>query len=49
MQTQTTQFAVETKNGVVKRIGKSTIYQPKASNKGKGIRWYKDKLKEKDN
>lgn len=49
MQTQTTQFAVETKNGVVQRIGKSTIYQPKASNKGKGIRWYKDKPKTKGN
>lgn len=49
MQTQTIQFAVEAKDGIVKRIGKSTIYQPKASNNGKGIRWYKDKPKTKGN
>lgn len=45
MQKQTIQFAVETKNGVVQRIGKSTIYQPKTNYKGQGIKWYKDKPK----
>ncbi len=49
MQTQTTQFAVEAKDGVVQRIGKSTIYQPKANHNGKGIKWYKDKPKTKGN
>jgi hypothetical protein len=45
MQKQEIQFAVETKNGVVQRIGKSTIYQPKTNYKGQGIKWYKDKPK----
>lgn len=45
MQKQTIQFAVETKNGVVQRIGKSTIYQPKTNFKGGSIKWYEDKPK----
>lgn len=45
MQKQEIQFAVETKNGVVQRIGKSTIYQPKTNFKGGSIKWYKDKPK----
>ncbi len=43
MQKQTIQFAVETKNGVVQRIGKSTIYQPKANPNPKGIKWFDDR------
>lgn len=49
MQTQTTQFAVETKNGVVKNIGRSTILQPKTIYSGKGTKWYSDKPKKKNN
>lgn len=45
MQKQTIQFAVETKNGVVQRIGKSTIYQPKTNFKVGSIKWYEDKPK----
>lgn len=45
MQKQTIQFAVETKNGVVQRIGKSTIYQPKTNFKGGPIKWCEDKPK----
>lgn len=49
MQRQTIQFAVETKNGVVQRIGKSIILQPKTNFKGGSIKWYEDKPKKKNN
>lgn len=42
MQKQTVEFAVETKNGIVKRIGKSSIYQPKTNYSGKGTKWFDD-------
>lgn len=45
MQTQTVQFAVVTKNGVVQKVGKSTISQPKNNCKGGSIKWYEDKKK----
>ena len=45
MQTQTIQFAVVTKNGVVQKIGKSTISQPKTNFKGGSIKCYEDKKK----
>lgn len=45
MKTQTTQFAIEKKNNVVKNVGKSIIVQPKISFGGGHIKWYKDKLK----
>ena len=35
-------FAVETKNGVVQKVGRSTIYQPKTNYNGKGIKWFDD-------
>ena len=49
MQKQTVEFAVETKNGTVQRIGKSSIYQPKTNYNGKGTKWYEDKPKKKSN
>ena len=45
MQTQTIQFAVVTKNGVVQKVDKSTISQPKTNFKGGSIKWYEDKKK----
>lgn len=45
MQKQTIEFATVTKNGVVQKIGKSTITQPKTNFNGIGIRWYEDKPK----
>lgn len=45
MQKQTVEFAVETKNGVVQRVGKSSILQPKTNFKGGSVKWYEDKLK----
>ena len=47
MQKQTIQFAVESKNGVVQRVGKSTILQPKTNFQGGSIKWYEDKPKKK--
>lgn len=49
MKTQTVQFAVQSKNGVIEKIGKSTILQPKTNFKGNGIKWYEDKPKKKTN
>lgn len=48
MQKQTMEFVVETKNGVVERIGKSSILQPKTNFKGSSIKWYEDKPKQKE-
>ena len=45
MKTQTIQFATVTKNGVVQKVGKSTILQPKTNFKGGSIKWYEDKKK----
>ena len=49
MQTQTIQFAVESKNGVIQRIGKSSVYVPNTNFKGGSIKWYEDKPKKKTN
>lgn len=49
MQAQTIQFAVQSTNGVIEKVGKSTIYQPKTNFKGGKIRWYEDKPKQKAN
>lgn len=45
MQKQIMQFAVQTKDGIVERIGKSSIIQPKTNYSGKGTKWYQDKPK----
>lgn len=42
MKTQTIQFATVTKNGVVQKVGKSTILQPKTNFKGGSIKWYEE-------
>lgn len=42
MQKQTIQFAVQSKNGVVQRVGKSTILQPKTNFKGGSVKWFDD-------
>lgn len=38
MHTQTIQFATVTKNGVVQKVGRSTIVQPKTNFKGGSIK-----------
>ena len=48
MKTNTIQFAVQS-NGVIEKVGKSNIYQPKTNFKGGEIRWYEDKPKKKVN
>ena len=40
MQKQTTQFTTVTKNGVIQKVGKSVIYEPKTNFNNKGIKWY---------
>lgn len=45
MQKQTIQVATVTKNGIVQKVGKSTILQPKTNFKGGHIKWYEDKKK----
>lgn len=49
MKTNTIQFAVQSKNGVIEKVGKSTIYQPRTNFQGVEIRWYEDKPKKKVN
>lgn len=39
----TAQFAVETRNGIVTRIGKSFIITPKSQFRGGGVKWFDDK------
>lgn len=46
MQTQTIEFAVETKNRTVQKVGKSVLAQPKTNFKGGSVKWYKDKPKQ---
>lgn len=48
MQTQTIQFAVESKNGVIQRIGRSSVYVPNTNFKDGSIKWYEDKPKKAD-
>lgn len=36
MKTQTIEFAVQKENGIVTKIGKSTVYQPKTGSKDSG-------------
>ena len=40
MQKQTTQFTTVTNNGVIQKVGKSVIYEPKTNFNNKGIKWY---------
>ena len=40
MKTQIIQFATVTQNGVVQKVGKSIILQPKTNFKGGSIKWY---------
>lgn len=43
--TTTNQFAVQTKNGEVIKVGRSVIYQPKASLNGQDrIKWFDDSV-----
>lgn len=42
---QMVQHAVVTKNGIIEKVGKSIIYQPKTNFKGGEIKWYEDKKK----
>lgn len=45
MKTQTMQFAVQKKNGVIEKVGRSSILTPKTNFKGGEIKWYEDKPK----
>ena len=44
-QKQTIEFATVVKDGVVQKVGKSTMLQPKPNFKGGYIKWYQDKVK----
>ena len=46
MQKQTVQFAVTHNNGIITRVGRTSILQPKPNFKGSSIKWYKDKPKQ---
>lgn len=34
--------AVRKENGVIKQVGKCSIYEPKVNYTGKGMKWYDD-------
>lgn len=42
MQKQKLEFAVQSKNGVIQRIGRSSILQPQTNYKGRGTKWFDD-------
>ena len=42
MQKQTVEFAVQTKNGVVQKVGKSSVLVPKTNFKGGEIKFFDD-------
>lgn len=46
MKKQTVQYASITKNGIVTKVGKSVILQPKTDFRGGSIKWHKDRPKE---
>lgn len=46
MRKQTLVTAIETKNGVIRRIGRSAIFTPKPNFGGGTIKWYIDKPKQ---
>lgn len=45
MKMQTVRFAIERKNNVVKKVGRSFILQLKVNFKGGKVKWYEDKPK----
>lgn len=47
MQKQTVEFSVKRDNGIITRVGKTGILQPKTNFKGGSVRWYEDKPKQK--
>lgn len=47
MQKQTVEFAITHKNGVITRIGRTSLNQPKINFKGGSVKWYPDKPKQK--
>lgn len=49
MDRQTITFAVTVKDGVATEIGKSYITHQEIRFNGNGIKWYEDKLKDKNN
>ena len=42
MHKKTMQFATVAKNGVIQKIGRSTVEQPKVNFNNKGIKWFDD-------
>lgn len=45
MNRQTVEFAVTQNNGVINKIGRTSILQPKTNFKGGSIKWYEDRPK----
>lgn len=45
MDKQMVSFAVETENGIVKRIGRSVIAVPEVKFRGGKVKWLEDKYK----
>lgn len=48
MRRQTLTTAIETKNGVIHRIGRGSIYTPKPKFGGGSVKWYEDKTRQQE-
>ncbi len=46
MQKQTVEFVVARKNGVINKIGRASIYQPRTNFKAGSVKWYEDRPKQ---
>ena len=46
MQKQTVEFAITRENGIITRIGRTGINQPKTNFNGGFVKWYEDKPKQ---
>lgn len=47
MRKQTVQFATTRNNGIITKVGRTGIIQPKPNFRGGSVKWYEDKPKRK--
>ena len=45
MKKQTIEFATVVNNGVIQKVGRSSVLQPRTNFKGGSVKWYEDRKK----
>lgn len=45
MKKQTIEFATVINNGVIQKVGRGSVLQPRTNFKGGSVKWYEDKKK----